>query len=79
MIDILHIVSQFSNLSGAIMMGLSITKDDKEWVEGEDFCKGKKVYSVLLRRPRFFTFGVWLLVIGFTLDFVTTIYINYAN
>lgn len=79
MTDWLHIISQFSNLTGAILMGLSIAKDDKEWVEGEEFCKGKKIYSVLLRHPRFFSVGVSLLIIGFALDFGLTLYLKYAN
>lgn len=68
--ELLHIASQLSNLIGAILMGLSIGKDDKEWVDDGD---GKKVYAVLLHHPRFFTFGAFLLVIGFGIDLVITL------
>ncbi|MFH1253151.1 MAG: hypothetical protein V1664_02360 [Candidatus Uhrbacteria bacterium] len=79
MVNVLHIVSQLSNLLGAIIMGFSIGKDKNEWVEGEEFCKGKKVYAVLLHHPRFFTAGVLLLILGFAVDLGITIYLNYAK
>lgn len=38
--ETLHVISQLSNLVGAILMGLSIGKDEKERVEDERCCKG---------------------------------------
>jgi len=57
------------NFIGTLFIVFFISKDTKEWVENEGKL-GERWYCLLIKHPRWLSFGIILIIIGFALSLV---------
>jgi hypothetical protein len=72
--EIINIFGLTINFIGTFFIVFFTSKDDKEWIEGEDGQKyGEKWYSIITKHPSWLKLGTILIAIGFFLSLLSSL------
>ena len=72
--EILNIIGLTINFIGTFFIIFFTSKDDKEWIEGEEGQKhGEKWYSIITKHPNWLKTGTILIAIGFFFSLLSSL------
>jgi len=70
----LNTIGLACNFAGTVLIAFHISKDQNEWVEGEEEMKpGQKRYALLIKHSCFLKIGIVLIVAGFLLSLIDSL------